>query len=234
MAVIFYAEDEKEIRDIVSAFLVNDGYEVVTFENGDLLLEEFKNRPCDLVLLDIMMPGTDGIGVLTALRAISKVPVIMLTAKDTDSDYYSGLSLGSDDYITKPFKPMILSAKIKALLRRIEYEKQALPEQSSQNLECGNLRYSGKKHVFQVGQEILSLTPTEMRFLEYMMKHFEEAVSKNEILDEIWNMNYDVETRVADETNRRLRKKLTAAAADVYVQTVWGYGFKLTIKDKNV
>lgn len=234
MAVIFYAEDEKEIRDIVSAFLVNDGYEVVTFENGDLLLEEFKNRPCDLVLLDIMMPGTDGIGVLTALRAISKVPVIMLTAKDTDSDYYSGLSLGSDDYITKPFKPMILSVKIKALLRRIEYEKQALPEQSSQNLECGNLRYSGKKHVFQVGKEILSLTPTEMRFLEYMMKHFEEAVSKNEILDEIWNMNYDVETRVADETNRRLRKKLTAADADVYVQTVWGYGFKLTIKDKNV
>ena len=234
MAVIFYAEDEKEIRDIVSAFLVNDGYEVVTFENGDLLLEEFKHRPCDLVLLDIMMPGTDGIGVLTALRAISKVPVIMLTAKDTDSDYYSGLSLGSDDYITKPFKPMILSVKIKALLRRIEYEKQALPEQSSQNLECGNLRYSGKKHVFQVGKEILSLTPTEMRFLEYMMKHFEEAVSKNEILDEIWNMNYDVETRVADETNRRLRKKLTAAGADVYVQTVWGYGFKLTIKDKNV
>ncbi len=234
MAVIFYAEDEKEIRDIVSAFLINDGYEVVTFENGDLLLEEFKKRPCDLVLLDIMMPGTDGIGILTALRAISKVPVIMLTAKDTDSDYYRGLSLGSDDYITKPFKPMILSAKIKALLRRIEYEKQAIPEQSSQNLECGNLRYSGKKHVFQVGQEILSLTPTEMRFLEYMMEHFEEAVSKNEILDEIWNMNYDVETRVADETNRRLRKKLTAAGADVYVQTVWGYGFKLTIKDKNV
>lgn len=234
MAVIFYAEDEKEIRDIVSAFLVNDGYEVVTFENGDLLLEEFRNRPCDLVLLDIMMPGTDGIGILTALRAISKVPVIMLTAKDTDSDYYSGLSLGSDDYITKPFKPIILSAKIKALLRRIEYEKQALPEQSSQNLECGNLRYSGKKHVFQVGQEILSLTPTEMRFLEYMMEHFEEAVSKDEILDEIWNMNYDVETRVADETNRRLRKKLTAAGSDVYVQTVWGYGFKLTIKDKNV
>lgn len=234
MAVIFYAEDEKEIRDIVSAFLTNDGYEVVIFENGDLLLEEFRSQPCDLVLLDIMMPGTDGIGILTALRAISKVPVIMLTAKDTDSDYYSGLSLGSDDYITKPFKPMILSAKIKALLRRIEYEKQALPEQSSQNLECGNLHYSGKKHVFQVGQEILSLTPTEMRFLEYMMEHFEEAVSKNEILDEIWNMNYDVETRVADETNRRLRKKLTAAGADVYVQTVWGYGFKLTIKDKNV
>ena len=138
MAVIFYAEDEKEIRDIVSAFLVNDGYEVVTFENGDLLLEEFKNRPCDLVLLDIMMPGTDGIGVLTALRAISKVPVIMLTAKDTDSDYYSGLSLGSDDYITKPFKPMILSAKIKALLRRIAYEKQALPEQSSISGETGD------------------------------------------------------------------------------------------------
>ena len=233
MAVIFYAEDEKEIRDIVSAFLINDGYEVISFENGDLLLEEFKIRPCDLVLLDIMMPGTDGIGVLTALRAVSKVPVIMLTAKDTDSDYYSGLSLGSDDYIAKPFKPMILSAKIKALLRRIEYEKRVLPEQDEQDLECGNLCYFGKKHVFQVGKEILSLTPTEMRFLEYMMRRFEEAVSKDEILDEIWNMNFDVETRVADETNRRLRKKLTAAGADVYVQTVWGYGFKLTRKDMN-
>lgn len=124
MATIYYADDEQEIREIVSAFLRNDGHEVVTFENGDLLLAAFQKSPCDLVLLDIMMPGTDGIGVLTALRSISTVPVILLTAKDTDSDYYTGLSLGSDDYITKPFKPMILSAKVHALLRRVQYESQ--------------------------------------------------------------------------------------------------------------
>lgn len=87
MATIYYADDEQEIREIVSAFLRNDGYDVAAFENGDLLLAAFREKPCDLVLLDIVMPGTDGIGVLTALRAISTVPVILLTAKDTDSDY---------------------------------------------------------------------------------------------------------------------------------------------------
>lgn len=234
MATIFYADDEKEIREIVSAFLKNDGHDVFAFENGDLLLEAFKKKSCDLVILDIMMPGTDGIGVLTALRAISKVPIIMLTAKDTDSDYYNGLALGSDDYITKPFKPMILSAKIKALLRRIEYEKETGSKQEEEELVCGNLRYFWKKHIFQVGQTELSLTPTERRFLEYMMQHFEEVVNKNDLLNAVWNMNFDVESRVADETNRRVRKKLTAAGANVYVQTVWGYGFKLTKKDFNV
>lgn len=148
MAKIYYADDEKEIRDIVSAFLQNDGYEVSAFETGDLLLEAFRKESCDLVILDIMMPGTDGIGILTALRSISKVPVILLTAKDTDSDYYNGLSLGNDDYITKPFKPMILSAKIKALLRRVQFENERSSDRQSEDIVCGNLHYSGKKHIY--------------------------------------------------------------------------------------
>jgi len=230
MATIYFADDEKEIRDIVSAFLNNDGYEVKTFETGDALLEAFRRVPCDLVLLDIMMPGNDGIGILTSLRRISKVPIILLTAKDTDSDYYSGLVLGSDDYITKPFKPMILSAKIRALFRRVEYDNESTTPQINGDLICGNLYYSSKRRELTVNKTVLSLTPTELKFLTFMMEHFEEAVSKDKILDIIWNMNYDVETRVADETNRRLRKKLTTARADVYVQTVWGYGFKLTRK----
>ena len=230
MAVIYYAEDEQEIRDMVAAFLRNDSHTVETFATGDLLLSAFRRTPCDLVLLDIMMPGTDGIGVLTALRKISKVPVILLTAKDTDSDYYNGLALGSDDYITKPFKPMLLSAKVHALLRRVQFEKE-LPQQAAEgDLTCGNLSYSGKKHEFRAGTAPLRLTPTEMKFLRFMMAHFEEAVSKETLLDEIWGMDSELETRAADETNRRLRKKLTAAGANVYVQTVWGYGFKLTWK----
>lgn len=144
MAKIYYADDEKEIRDIVSAFLQNDGHEVTAFETGDLLLETFRSAPCELVVLDIMMPGTDGIGILTKIRSISKVPVILLTAKDTDSDYYSGLSLGSDDYITKPFKPMILSAKINALLRRVRFENETDSKSETSDIICGNLCYSGK------------------------------------------------------------------------------------------
>lgn len=230
MATIYYADDEQEIREIVSAFLRNDGHEVTTFENGDLLLAAFRQKPCDLVLLDIMMPGTDGIGVLTALRAISTVPVILLTAKDTDSDYYNGLSLGSDDYITKPFKPMILSAKVHALLRRVQYGNKAKAEQDTTDLRCGNLCYNGGKREFSVAGTPLRLTPTEMKFLAYMMGRFEENVSKADLMDAVWDMDTEIESRAADETNRRLRKKLTTAGADVYVQTVWGYGFKLTKK----
>ena len=229
MAMIYFADDEKEIRDIVCAFLVNDGYQVSCFSTGDELLAAFQDKPCDLVLLDIMMPGTDGIGVLTALRRVSTVPVILLTAKDTDSDCYSGLAMGSDDYITKPFKPVLLSAKIHALLRRAQYASPAAGQ--NDQLRCGNLTCSRSEHVCAVDGQPLALTPTEMRFLTYMMERFGQAVAKEKLLDEIWGMDFEVETRVADETNRRLRKKLTAAGADVYVQTVWGYGFKLIAKD---
>lgn len=234
MATIYYADDEQKIREIVSAFLQNDGHEVTAFENGDLLLAAFRESPCDLVLLDIMMPGTDGIGILTALRAVSTVPVILLTAKDTDSDYFTGLSLGSDDYITKPFKLMLLSAKIHALLRRVQYGEQSKAGQGTADLNCGNLRYDGRKREFSVAGTPLRLTPMEMRFLAYMMGRFEENVSKGDLMDAVWDMDTEIESRAADETNRRLRKKLTAAGADVYVQTVWGYGFKLTRKGGGV
>lgn len=236
MVTIYFADDEKEIREVVASFLENEGYKVISFENGDTLLSTFHKKPCDLVLLDIMMPGTDGIGILKSIRKISKVPVILLTARDTESDYYSGLSLGSDDYITKPFKPIILLAKINALLRRIRYEKEEknIKEEEEDELFCGNLHYSARKHQVLANKTIVNLTPTELKFLVYLMKHFEEAVNKNKILDAIWEMNCDVETRVADETNRRLRKKLVWAGANVYVQTVWGYGFKLTEKRDDI
>lgn len=231
MAKIFYADDEEGIRNAVGSFLMNEGHEVHTFENGDLLFAAFQEEGCDLVLLDIMMPGTDGIGILKKIRQISKVPVILLTAKDTDIDYYNGLALGSDDYLAKPFNPLILSARINALLRRVSYEKSSqTPVGDSARLVCGNVVFSSAQHEITVAGKPLSLTPTEMKFLVFMMRHFREAVRKDLILDEIWGMTSEIESRVADETNRRLRKKMTAAGADVYVQTVWGYGFKLTEK----
>lgn len=228
MAVIYYADDEQEIREVVASFLQNEGHEVISFENGDLLFAEFQKKECDLVILDIMMPGTDGIGILQKLRGISKVPVILLTAKDTDADYYNGLALGSDDYLTKPFKPILLSAKINALLRRIRFENEDKPSDKKTDIICGNVCYSYVKHELAVNDKPLSLTPTELKFLIFMMERFEEAVSKELVLDTIWDINSGVESRVADETNRRLRRKMAVAGADVYVQTVWGYGFKLT------
>ena len=231
MAKIFFADDEDEIRNVVSAFLKNEGHEVHAFENGDLLYEEFLKSGCDLVILDIMMPGTDGIGILQKIRLSSNVPVIMLTARDTEADFYNGIALGSDDYLAKPFKPIILMAKINALLRRVRLDSNAENNIIKKELVCGNVVYKEAQHsVFVNGNEI-QLTPTELKYLVYMMQHFDEAVDKEVILDEIWGISNEIESRVADETNRRLRKKMTAAGADIYVQTVWGYGFKLTKKE---
>lgn len=233
MAIIYLADDEKDIRDILSAFLKSDGHTVTAFETGKALLDAFYSAPCDLVMLDIMMPGMDGIKVLTALRKISKVPIILVTAKDTDQDYYSGLTLGSDDYITKPFKPMLLSAKVKALLRRVQFENNIEQSYDDSELSCGNLYYSGKQHEIFVNGESIHMPPTEMKFLIYMMQRFGQAVSRSELLDAVWDMNCELETRVADETNRRIRKKLTNAGADVYIQTLWGYGFKMIKREED-
>ena len=231
MASIYYADDENEIRNVVGSFLQNEGHEVETFPTGDLLFAAFEKKPCDLVILDIMMPGTDGIGILQKIRKISNVPVILLTAKDTDVDYYNGLSLGGDDYLAKPFKPLILSARINALLRRIRYDNSAKEKNTDTEIQCGNVVYRPMQHEILIDGAVLQLTPTEMKFLVYMMQHFEEAVQKEILLDEIWGMSSEIESRVADETNRRLRKKMTAQGADIYVQTVWGYGFKLTKRE---
>ena len=121
---IYLADDDTNIRLGVKVFLENAGYIVEDFENGDLLIEAFSESPADLVVLDVMMPGSNGFVVCKELRKISHVPIIMLTARDSDLDYATGLDLGSDDYLTKPFSPMALVMRIKALFRRMEYDRQ--------------------------------------------------------------------------------------------------------------
>ena len=122
---IYIADDETNIRAGIKTFLESSGYEVEDFETGDLLLAAFKETPSDFVILDVMMPGSNGFVICKELRKISAVPIIMLTARDSDLDYATGLDLGSDDYLTKPFSPMALTMRVKAIFRRIEFEKQA-------------------------------------------------------------------------------------------------------------
>ena len=125
---IYIADDETNIRLGIKTFLENAGYIVDDFESGDLLLEAFSESPADLVILDVMMPGSNGFVVCKELRKISRVPIIMLTARDSDLDYATGLDLGSDDYLTKPFSPMALVMRVKALFRRMEYDRQTFTE----------------------------------------------------------------------------------------------------------
>ena len=125
---IYIADDETNIRLGIKTFLEDAGYIVEDFENGDLLIEAFSENPADLVILDVMMPGSNGFVVCKELRKLSHVPIIMLTARDSDLDYATGLDLGSDDYLTKPFSPVALVMRIKALFRRMEYDRQLFTE----------------------------------------------------------------------------------------------------------
>jgi len=128
---IYIADDEATIRLAIKAFLENAGYIVKDFESGDLLLEAFAESPADLVVLDVMMPGSNGFVVCKQLRLTSRVPIIMLTARDSDLDYATGLDLGSDDYLVKPFSPMALTMRIKAIFRRMEFEREAHTENTT-------------------------------------------------------------------------------------------------------
>lgn len=125
--IIYIADDETNIREAIKTFLDNEGYRVTAFENGDLLLNAFTEDPADLVILDVMMPGMSGFNVCRELRKISYVPIIMLTARDSDLDYMTGLDLGGDDYFTKPFSPMSLVMRVKAIFRRIAYDRAGGP-----------------------------------------------------------------------------------------------------------
>ena len=222
---IYVADDDNNIRNIVKTFLSSDGYEVEDFPTGDLLLERFAERPCDLAILDVMMPGSDGFQICTALREKSTVPIIMLTARDSENDYAMGLGLGSDDYITKPFSAMALMLRVRALFRRVEFESRKYAPEETQVRRIGNLTLDeNRRHILNGGQP-LALTPTEYEVLKYLMEHADQAVSREELLNTVWGYETAVETRATDDTVRRLRQKLDGG--NVNITAVWGYGFRL-------
>ena len=220
---IYIADDDDSIRQVIRTFLTSDGYAVEDFSTGDALLERFAQEPADLVILDVMMPGTDGFGVCTQLRDVSTVPIIMLTARDTENDYAMGLGLGSDDYITKPFSAMALLMRVRAMFRRIDFENQKFAAPALQTVGRLSLDETGR-HILLDGRA-LALTPTEYEVLRYLMLHAGQAVSRETLLNEVWGFETAVETRATDDTVRRLRQKLTDAG--VTIAAVWGYGFRL-------
>ena len=226
MFQIMVVDDDRNTRRLLQAVLEADGYKVLTAENGEDALTLMDSEYVDLVVLDIMMPGTDGLTVCRELRSVSDIPIILLTAKDSELDYVMGISQGSDDYLTKPFRPTILLMKVKALLRRVEMDrgKTAAAEDA---LHYGDIRYSATENAVFCGSTIVALTQTELRLLSYMMKQPEKAYSREELLSAVWGFDSEVETRVTDETLRRIRKKLLQAGSTVSVSTIWGFGYKL-------
>ena len=223
--IIYLADDDANIQELETAFLVKEGFQVKGFSDGDTLLTACGETLPDLVVLDIMMPGLDGFTVCRQLREKSEtLPILIVSARDDPYDRVMGLTLGSDDYMIKPFLPLELVARVKALLRR------AGPAKATEEsvLRFGALQMSEQRRTALMEGEALDLTPTEFDFLVYMLKNQDRAVGREEILKSLWQ--YETDTRAVDDLLKRLRKKLRAAGDSVQIETVWGFGFRLTEK----
>lgn len=227
---IYIAEDEENIRETVKTFLESEGYLVKDFPNGDLLFDAFQEQQCDLVILDVMMPGSSGFDITRNIREISSVPIILLTAKDSDLDYATGINLGSDDYFTKPFSAIALNMRVKAMLRRVKMDQQFHKEDTQDTYKMGDIQIDQKTMQVKQKNQVIELTPNEYQLFLYLIKNKDRAVSREELLDRIWGYGKEIETRACDDTVRRLRKKIDQSK--VKIETVWGFGFALKETDK--
>lgn len=223
--LIYIADDEVNICNIIKSFLIKEGYEVCDFHDGRAILEAFQNREADMLVIDIMMPEIDGYSLCAQIRQISAVPIIFVSAKDTDPDKIAGLTLGGDDYLTKPFSPMELIARIKSIFRRIELDKGRKTENEKMKIGDLMIDQDNKQAVFK-GRNI-GLTGMEFSLLCYLAANKDRAISRSELLDKIWGFENEVETRATDDMIKRIRKKLTEVGSKLIIETIWGFGFKI-------
>lgn len=224
---IYIADDEKNIRDIISLFLTSEGFVVEDFETGDALIEAFIRTPCDLVVLDIMMDGTDGLMICSKLRQHCNVPIIIVSAKDSELDRIAGITMGSDDYMVKPFSPMELVVRVKGIFRRIAFER---GDTDVTTLTLGDMTLDLEKRICKYATKTLDLTPTEFAIMVYLFRHQDRAVSRTELLKSVWEFDVDVDTRATDNAIKRLRKKLSAT--NIRITAVWGFGFQLELEER--
>lgn len=219
---IYIADDEQNIREIMHGFLTNAGYEVEQFESGDTLLEQFIKKPSDMVILDIMMEGLDGLTVCSKIRENYNVPIIIVSARDSEMDKIIGINIGGDDYLVKPFSPMELVARVNALFRRMNMEV----VEATKTLEFEGMIIDTNARTCFYDDSELKLTPTEFAFMAYMFENSDRAISRDELLKKVWQFDIEVDTHVTDDVLKRLRKKLLKTK--VRIVTVWGFGFKLS------
>ena len=225
--LIYLADDEETLLEVFGAFLEAAGYEVGLFLTGDALFEAFRRHEADLVILDVMMPGTDGLTICKQLRDISDVPIVILTAKDSEMDYLHGLAIGGDDYLTKPFSPAMLVMRVKALLRRVDMGRAPKHERGRAEYAFADVELSSTSHEAKAAGRDLGLTMTEFALLRCLLAAGGQAVSRDELLKDVWGIDAEVETRVTDECVRRVRHKLKAAGSAVQIKAVWGFGYRL-------
>ena len=220
---ILVVDDDHKIVDIVRLYLEKDGYRVLVAYDGLEALELARQKRPDLIVLDLMLPGMDGLDVCRILRTESEVPIIMLTARTTEEDKLVGLELGADDYVTKPFSPRELVARVRTILRRAGKESPQGPEE----LRFADLLIDRRRHEVRLRGEVVPLTPTEFRLLEVLAEEPGRAFTRLELLDRVFGYDFEGFERTVDVHVKNLRKKIEPDPKQpTYIKTVYGVGYK--------
>ena len=223
MKKILVVDDEKRIRDIIVMYLLKEGYDVADFDNANSAYEYMEANHIDLVVLDIMMRGTNGLDLCKKIRKTSDVPIIFVSARNEELDRILGLELGADDYLPKPFSVRELVIRIKNILRRTEGQFQQNPEY----IFSRDLMIYPEQRIVKVNESELVLTTKEFEVLKYLVENKGYPLSRDKIIQNIWGYEYDGYDRNVDDTIKRLRKKLKEVKSRVQIQTVWGFGYKV-------
>lgn len=227
---ILIADDEAGIREILKIYFEKEGFEVLEAENGEQAITKVLADKPDMLLLDIMMPVMDGIEVCKQVRKMSSLPIIMVTAKEEDDDRITGLEIGADDYITKPFNTREVVARVKAVLRRSGI-KDAKAELS--HIEYEGLSIDMEKYEVLAFGNKMTFTTKEMELLWALASNPGKAFSRNQLLESIWGYSYYGDTRTVDTHIKRIRQKLNIPAdASWDIVTIWGVGYKFEVKEK--
>lgn len=220
---ILVVDDESRMRKLVSDFLVRKNFEVMEAENGEAAVDIFfENKDIALIILDVMMPKMDGWQVCREIRQYSKVPIIMLTAKSDEKDELLGFELGVDEYISKPFSPKILVARVEAVLRR----SNALEEEV---VEIGGITLDKAAHQVRINEEAIELSVKEFELLTYFITNKGVALSRERILNNVWNYDYFGDARTIDTHVKKLRSKLGDKGD--FIKTIWGMGYKFEVTE---
>ena len=225
MTRVLVVEDEESYSDALSYLLRKEGYDVSLAATGPDALAEFDRNGADIVLLDLMLPGLPGTEVCRQIRAVSSVPVIMVSAKDDEVDKIVGLELGADDYVTKPYSPRELVARIRAVLRR-----GTEPDLAPMTLEAGSVRMDVERHVVTVDGEPQRLPLKEFELLEILLEHAGRVLTRDILIDRVWGSDYVGDTKTLDVHVKRLRAKLEPDPSHpTLLVTVRGLGYKLDL-----
>jgi two-component system phosphate regulon response regulator PhoB len=225
---VLVVEDEEDIRELVSYNLLKEGYQVAGVASGEDALAAVESKTPDLILLDIMLPGLDGLKVCRKLKEnpeFESIPIVMLTAKGEEADIVAGLNMGADDYVTKPFSPKVLLARLQAVLRRAEANRDASPEeQESETVEIRELMIHPGRHEVFVRRKPVELTATEFKLLHFLAQRPGWVFTRQQILDGVHGDNYAITDRAVDVQVVGLRRKLGTAGD--YIETVRGVGYR--------